>query len=139
MQPQHIATAVELFGGSEVDPVPNPYPTYKRLRDAGPPSQMQTLMSASYLVTRYDDVRTMLSNEAYGECGRCGEWMYSSLMKGGMCPTCSVLQMAQEADERERLAPGCKPFVDAQTVKKSRQDAKQRQVLEMAMRDQKIF
>jgi cytochrome P450 len=60
---ERIATAIELFGGTEVDPVPNPYPAYKRIRDTAAPFQMQTLTHASYLITRYADVREVLRND----------------------------------------------------------------------------
>lgn len=62
---ERIATAIELFGGTEVDPVPNPYPAYKRIRDTAAPLQMQTLTHASYLITRYADVREVLRNDKF--------------------------------------------------------------------------
>ncbi len=59
-----IRTAIELFGGTEVDPVPNPYPAYARIRSEDGPCLLQTLMNVSYLITRYDDVRTVLHDDA---------------------------------------------------------------------------
>jgi hypothetical protein len=46
---------------------------------------------------------------------------------------------ALKLDERERIASECDPEVSTQTVKKSRQYAKERQLLEIAMRNEKSF
>jgi cytochrome P450 len=57
-----MLTSNELFGGSMMSPVPNPYPTYRRLRDESPCVAVETLMGIVYLVTRYDDAFAVLKN-----------------------------------------------------------------------------
>ena len=58
-----MLTSNELFGGSMMSPVPNPYPTYRRLRDESPCVAVETLMGIVYLVTRYDDAFAVLKNQ----------------------------------------------------------------------------
>src|SRR5262245_33024232 len=57
-----MLTSNELFGGSMMSPVPNPYPTYRRLRDESPCVAVETLMGAVYLVSRHDDAFAVLKN-----------------------------------------------------------------------------
>jgi cytochrome P450 len=52
----------QTFGGDFMSPVPDPYPTYKRLRDEQPLALLDMFMGPAYLVTRYDDVRTVLTD-----------------------------------------------------------------------------
>jgi cytochrome P450 len=59
-----MLTSNELFGGSMMSPVPNPYPTYRRLRDESPCVAVETLMGVVYLVTLYDDAFAVLKNHA---------------------------------------------------------------------------
>ena len=58
-----MLTSNELFGGSMMSPIPNPYPTYRRLRDESPCVAVETLMGIVYLVTRYDDAFAVLKNQ----------------------------------------------------------------------------
>ncbi|GIW42994.1 MAG: cytochrome P450 [Candidatus Binatia bacterium] len=55
-----MPTTVELFGGTMMSPVPNPYPVYKRLRDEWPVALVDGIFGQHYLVTRYDDAMTVL-------------------------------------------------------------------------------
>jgi cytochrome P450 len=62
---REIPTLKQLFGGLMVDPVPDPYPVYRRLRDQEP---VKTVLGMGdqrhYLVTRYEDVRAALRDDA---------------------------------------------------------------------------
>jgi cytochrome P450 len=51
-----LDTAVQLFGGTMMSPVPDPYPVYRRLRDEQPAAAMRGILGPTWLVTRYDDV-----------------------------------------------------------------------------------
>jgi cytochrome P450 len=53
---------METFGGDFMSPVPDPYRAYKRLRDQQPVTVLDLWMGPGYLVTRYDDVRTVLTD-----------------------------------------------------------------------------
>ena len=53
---------METFGGDFMSPVPDPYRAYKRLRDEQPVTVLDLWMGPGYLVTRYDDVRTVLTD-----------------------------------------------------------------------------
>lgn len=55
-----MPTTVELFGGTMMSPVPNPYPVYKRLRDECPVALVEGIFGEHYLVTRYEDVLAVL-------------------------------------------------------------------------------
>lgn len=55
-----MPTTVELFGGTMMSPVPNPYPVYKRLRDEWPVALVDGIFGQHYLVTRYEDALTVL-------------------------------------------------------------------------------
>lgn len=57
-------TAPKLFGGTLMDPVPDPYPVYARLRRERPVVPIQGLIGLSYLVTRYDHVLAALKDPA---------------------------------------------------------------------------
>lgn len=59
-----MATTVELFGGTMMSPVPNPYPVYKRLRDESPVALVDGIFGQHYLVTRYDDALPVLRDAA---------------------------------------------------------------------------
>ncbi len=56
-------TTLELFGGSEIDPIPNPWPVYRRLRAESPVVRIQSLPDDGYLITRHEDVREALRND----------------------------------------------------------------------------
>jgi len=59
------STHEELFGGTEVSPVENPYPAYRRLRHEHPVMPVRTTFGEiAYLVTRYDDVHHVLRNDS---------------------------------------------------------------------------
>jgi cytochrome P450 len=64
MQAQPMQTQVELFGGTMMSPVPDPYSVYRRLRRDEPVAVMQTIMGVLYMVTRYDDALAALKNAA---------------------------------------------------------------------------
>jgi cytochrome P450 len=57
-----MQTTIELFGGTMMSPVVDPYSVYRRLRDEQPVVPVQSVMGLSYLVTRYDDVLAILKN-----------------------------------------------------------------------------
>lgn len=52
----------EVFGGQMLDPVPDPYPVYARLRREQPVVPLDGPMGANFYVTRYDDALAVLKN-----------------------------------------------------------------------------
>jgi cytochrome P450 len=59
-----LTTAPKLFGGTLMDPVPDPYPVYRRLRREEPVVGMAGMIGTSYLVTRYEHVVAALKDPA---------------------------------------------------------------------------
>ena len=59
-----VTTTADLFGGTELSPVRNPYPVYRRLRHEHPVIPMEMIGGVGYLITRYDDVLDLLKNDA---------------------------------------------------------------------------
>lgn len=59
-----LTTAPKLFGGTLMDPVPDPYPVYRRLRRERPVVGMAGMIGTSYLVTRYEHVVAALKDPA---------------------------------------------------------------------------
>jgi cytochrome P450 len=59
-----MPTTYDLFGGSMMSPVPDPYPVYRRLRAEHPVLAVSTLMGNVRMVTRYDDCLTILKDAA---------------------------------------------------------------------------
>ena len=58
------ATMLELFGGSEVSAIADPYTVYARLRREAPAVFVQTMAGrGAYFVTRYRDVHTILRDD----------------------------------------------------------------------------
>ncbi len=57
-----MPTTTELFGGTMLDPVPDPYAVYRRLRREQPVLLVQGILGEDYLVTRHDDVRAVLTD-----------------------------------------------------------------------------
>jgi cytochrome P450 len=57
-----MPTTEELFGGTMLSPVPDPYPVYRRLRREQPVLLVQGILGEDYLVTRYDDVLAVLKD-----------------------------------------------------------------------------
>ena len=55
---------LDTFGGHFMSEVPNPYPVYARLRREQPVKCLDLPMAPAYLVTRYDDVVTVLKDAA---------------------------------------------------------------------------
>ena len=55
---------VGTFGGHFMSEVPDPYPVYARLRREAPLKYLDLPMAPAYLVTRYDDVVTVLKDAA---------------------------------------------------------------------------
>jgi cytochrome P450 len=56
---------VELFGGSEVSAIENPYPIFERLRHEAPVVPIRTLAGhVTHLLTRYDDVFAALQDDS---------------------------------------------------------------------------
>jgi cytochrome P450 len=55
---------VDLFGGHFMSPVVDPYATYAGLREREPVKLLDLWMGPGYLVTRYDDVRTVCTEPA---------------------------------------------------------------------------
>lgn len=59
-----VMTMEKLFGGTMMSPVEDPYPVYRRLREEQPVLAVNTMMGVNYLVTRYEDVATVLRDSA---------------------------------------------------------------------------
>ena len=57
-----MATTNKLFGGSMMSPIVDPYPVYRRLRDEQPALPVNTIMGVNHMITRYDDVPTILKD-----------------------------------------------------------------------------
>jgi len=57
-----MTTTNKLFGGTMMSPIVDPYPVYKRLRDDHPAIPVNTIMGVNYMITRYDDVLTILKD-----------------------------------------------------------------------------
>ncbi len=57
-------TAPKLFGGTLMDPVPDPYPVYRRLRRERPAIAIAGMIGTTYLVTRYEHVVAALKDPA---------------------------------------------------------------------------
>jgi len=59
-------TTIELFGGTMMSPVPDPYPVYRKLRAEQPVVQLDMPWTGApyYLITRYDDVLAVLKDAA---------------------------------------------------------------------------
>jgi cytochrome P450 len=57
-----MSTTEELFGGTMMSPVPDPYPIYKKLRDGQPVIPLNTIMGVTHMVTRYADVAAILKD-----------------------------------------------------------------------------
>ena len=57
-----MATTNKLFGGTMMSPIVDPYPVYKRLRDDHPALPVNTMMGVNHMITRYDDVQTVLKD-----------------------------------------------------------------------------
>lgn len=55
---------LEMFGGHFMSEVPDPYPVYARLRREAPVTCLDLPMAPGYIVTRYDDVVTVLKDAA---------------------------------------------------------------------------
>ena len=55
---------LETFGGHFMSDVPDPYPVYARLRREAPVKHLDLPMAPAYLVTRYEDVVTVLRDAA---------------------------------------------------------------------------
>jgi hypothetical protein len=53
---------LELFGGTLMSPVVDPYTVYRRLRREQPVIRVEGLLGRDHLVTRYDDVLAILKN-----------------------------------------------------------------------------
>jgi cytochrome P450 len=62
--PAEETTPLALFGGTETSPVVDPYSVYRRLRAEQPVIPMRTHFGRTWLVSRYDDVREGLRNDA---------------------------------------------------------------------------
>jgi cytochrome P450 len=57
-----MATTNKLFGGTMMSPIVDPYAVYKRLRDEHPALPVNTMMGVIHMITRYDDVLTVLKD-----------------------------------------------------------------------------
>jgi cytochrome P450 len=57
-----LATTNKLFGGDMMSPIVDPYTVYRRLRDEQPAIRVNTIMGVNYMITRYDDVLTILKD-----------------------------------------------------------------------------
>lgn len=59
-----MTTTTKLFGGTMMSPVLDPYSVYRRLRDEQPVIPVDTMMGVNHLVTRFQDVQTILRDSA---------------------------------------------------------------------------
>jgi cytochrome P450 len=59
-----LTTAPKLFGGTLMDPVPDPYSVYRRLRRERPVVGIAGMIGTAYLVTRYEHVVAALRDPA---------------------------------------------------------------------------
>jgi cytochrome P450 len=57
-----MPTTEELFGGTMLSPVRDPYTVYRRLRREQPVILVQSLLGQDYVVTRYDDAAAVLDD-----------------------------------------------------------------------------
>lgn len=57
-----MPTTIELFGGTMMSPIRDPYPVYARLRREQPVLLVQGIFGEAPLVTRYEDVMTILKD-----------------------------------------------------------------------------
>ena len=57
-----MPTTIELFGGTMLSPVPDPYTVYRRLRREQPVILVSGLLGEDHLVTRYQDVISLLKD-----------------------------------------------------------------------------
>jgi cytochrome P450 len=57
-----MPTTIDLFGGTMLSPVRDPYAVYRRLRREAPVLHVQGLLGDDHLVTRHDDVRAILTD-----------------------------------------------------------------------------
>ena len=57
-----MADLTAIFGGDFMSPVADPYAAYRRLRDVQPVVELDLWMGPGWLVTRYDDVRAVLTD-----------------------------------------------------------------------------
>lgn len=97
-------TDMELFGGTAMSPVPDPYSVYKRLRREQPVILVEGPLGQGYLVTRYDDVLAVLKNDT----------LYSSRSNAteiGLVMGRTILEMDGEDHLRHRnlVAPAFAP------------------------------
>jgi cytochrome P450 len=60
-----MPTTEELFGGTMLSPVRDPYSVYRRLRREQPVILIQGLLGEDHLVTRYDDVLAILKDSEH--------------------------------------------------------------------------
>jgi cytochrome P450 len=58
------SNSIELFGGTIMSPIRNPWPVYRRLRREHPVLPIRGIFGIENLVTRYDDVQTILRDPA---------------------------------------------------------------------------
>jgi cytochrome P450 len=99
-------TTTELFGGTMMSPVPDPYPVYRKLRAEQPVVRLEMPWTGApyYLITRYDDVLAVLKDAA----------LYSSRAnaKGiGLVMGRTILEMDGKEHRRHRniIAPAFAP------------------------------
>lgn len=57
-----MTTTQDLFGGTMLSPIRDPYAVYRRLRREEPVLLVQSILGEDYLVTRRDDVRAILTD-----------------------------------------------------------------------------
>jgi len=57
-----METTNSLFGGTMMSPIVDPFPVYRRLRDAHPALPVNTMMGVNYMITRYADVEAVLKD-----------------------------------------------------------------------------
>lgn len=57
-----MMNSIDLFGGTMLSPVPDPYSVYRRLRREQPVIQVTNLLGEDHLVTRYSDVMMVLKD-----------------------------------------------------------------------------
>ena len=95
---------IEMFGGHMMSDVPNPYPVYAELRQRQPVRPIELPLGPTFMVTRYDDVVTVLKDGN----------LYSSASNGkgiGLVMGRTIIEMdgAEHARHRNIVAPAFLP------------------------------
>lgn len=97
-------TQEELFGGTVMDPIPDPHSVYRRLRSERPLVALRLLDRVGFMTTRYEDTRNVLKNPSV--------FSSRSNAKGfGLVAGRTIIEMDGKEHLRHRgiLAPALQP------------------------------